>query len=226
MPVAPLTTYARPTQRLVGIASARLRRPPAARLLARRRLMINLTKLALPVLALTLLSTMVMWPELRRSAAEVQSNLRQMVATMAGDTAIDARFHGNDEHGRPYTVTAAVAVQVNPDRVNLTTPKGDVTLQNGTWLMLQSKDGVYRRQEHALDLSHAVTLYRDDGTFLHTESAAIDLKNGAAAGAQPVHAEGPFGVLDAKGGFTFTDKGEEIQFAGPAHLILNGSGSR
>ena len=40
------------------------------------------------------------------------------------------------------------------------------------------------------------------------------------------HAEGPFGVLDAKGGFTFTDKGEEVQFAGPAHLVLNGANAQ
>jgi len=226
MAVAPLSAPARRAERLVGVAAPRLRRPPTPGGIARRRFMILLTKLALPVLALALLTTMALWPELKRSAAEVRWNVQQMVTDVAGDTVIDAHFHGIDERGRPYTVTAVEATQVNPDRVNLTTPKGDVTLQNGTWLMLQSKDGVYRKQENELDLSHAVTLYRDDGTTMLTESAAVDMKNGAAAGAQPVHAEGPFGVLDAKGGFTFTDKGEEVQFAGPAHLVLNGANAQ
>jgi hypothetical protein len=49
------------------------------------------------------------------------------------------------------------------------------------------------------------------------------MKNGAAAGADPVHAEGPFGTLEARGGFTLLDKGATIQFAGPAHLVLNGA---
>jgi len=226
MATAPLTAPVRPAERLVGIAASRLRRPPTPGRIARRRLMILLAKLALPVLALALLTTMAMWPELKRSAAEVRLDLHQMIPDVAGDTVIDARFHGIDERGRPYTVTASEATQVNPDRINLTIPKGDVTLQNGTWLMLQSKNGVYRKQEDELDLSHAVTLYRDDGTTMLTESAAVDMKNGAAAGAQPVHAEGPFGVLDAKGGFTFTDKGEEVQFAGPAHLVLNGANAQ
>ncbi len=226
MPVAPLATPVRPAERLVGTAASRLRRPPTPGGIARRRLMILLAKLALPVVALALLTTMALWPELKRSAADVRWKLHQMIPTVAGDTVIDAHFHGIDERGRPYTVTASEATQVGPDRINLTTPKGDVTLQNGTWLMLQSKDGVYRKQGNALDLSHAVTLYRDDGTTMLTESAAIDMKNGAAAGAQPVHAEGPFGVLDAKGGFTFTDKGEEVQFAGPAHLMLNGANAQ
>jgi len=226
MAAAPLTAPVRSAERLVGIAASRLRRPPTPGRIARRRLMILLAKLALPTVALALLTTMAMWPELKRSAAEVRWDLHQMVPDVAGDTVIDARFHGIDERGRPYTVTASEATQVDPDRINLTTPKGDVTLQNGTWLMLQSKDGVYRKQEDELDLSHAVTLYRDDGTTMLTESAAVDMKNGAAAGAQPVHAEGPFGVLDAKGGFTFTDKGEEVQFAGPAHLVLNGANAQ
>ena len=98
-----------------------------------------------------------------------------------------------------------------------------MTEANGTWLELQSKKGVYRQEEHSLDLSTDVYLYRDDGTTLRTQSATIDLKAGAAAGAEPVHAEGPFGVLDAKGGFTLTDKGTQVLFAGPAHLVLNGS---
>ncbi len=88
--------------------------------------------------------------------------------------------------------------------------------------MLQAKDGVYLQHTSQLDLSHNVTLYRDDGTTLTTNSASIDLKNGAAAGAEPTHAEGPFGTLDAQG-FTITDKGAAVQFAGPAHLVLNGA---
>jgi lipopolysaccharide export system protein LptC len=74
-----------------------------------------------------------------------------------------------------------------------------------------------------LDLVKDVTLYRDDGTTMHTESASIDVKAGAAAGSEAVHAEGPFGVLDAQG-FTVMDKGEAIDFPGPAHLVLNGAG--
>ena len=40
--------------------------------------------------------------------------------------------------------------------------------------------------------------------------------------ADSVHAEGPFGVLDAQG-FTVMDKGAAIDFPGPAHLVLNGT---
>ena len=46
----------------------------------------------------------------------------------------------------------------------------------------------------------------------------------AAASHEMVHAEGPFGVLDAQG-FTVLDRGAVVQFTGPARLVLNG-GSR
>ncbi len=137
-------------------------------------------------------------------------------------TLTDAHYRGVDQQGRPYTLTAATAQQVGPERINLTTPKGDITLANGTWLMLQAKDGVFLQHSNQLDLSRNVILYRDDGTTVTTNSASIDLKNGAAAGAEPTHAEGPFGTLDAQG-FTITDKGAAVQFAGPAHLVLNGA---
>jgi lipopolysaccharide export system protein LptC len=223
MAAAPLVSTRRTGQRLVGSAVTRLRRPPTPAGLARRRFMIMLAKLSLPTAALTLLTTMALWPELRRTAADARLNLGRAANDIAGDTVFDARYHGVDEHGRPYTVTAETAVRVDPNRIDLTNPKGDTTLENGTWLMLQAEAGVYRQRDNALDLSRKVTLYRDDGTTLITASAAVDIKQGAAAGSEPVHAEGPFGVLDADGGFTLTDKGEQIQFAGPAHLVLNGA---
>ena len=51
-------------------------------------------------------------------------------------------------------------------------------------------------------------------------AAAIDLHAGAAAGRRRTHAEGPFGTLDAQG-FALLDKGDVIQFTGPAKLVLN-----
>ena len=185
--------------------------------------MVNATKLLLPLVALALLSTLALWPELERAKDQSRVAFRRMGTDVSGAEVRDAKYRGVDEHGRPYTVTATTAVQVSPEKINLTDPKGDITQENGTWLMLQSKRGVFIQRASQLDLFEDVQLYRDDGTTLLTETASIDLKNGAAANAEPVHAEGPFGTLDAQG-FTLTDKGEAIQFAGPARLVMNARG--
>ncbi len=204
----------------LAASSARFRRVPTPGVLARRRFAIMATKLALPLLALGLLGSMAVWPEIQREAEQARAAMhtlgRIQAATMTG-----ARYSSVDQRGRPYTVTAATARQVSANRVDLNDPKGDITLANGTWLMLQARRGVYLRHEDQLDLAHDVTLYRDDGTTMVTASAAIDLKRGAAAGSAPVHAEGPFGKLDAVGGFTATDQGQQMLFSGPAQLVLN-----
>ncbi len=210
----------RPGARLIASAAARMHHMPSQRHIARRRVMITLTKWLLPVFALALLSTIALWPELDRASDQARMSFAGVSGTVQGATMTDARYRGVDQQGRPYTLTASVAHQVDPERVNLTLPKGDITLTDGTWLMLQAKKGVYTQHRDELDLSHHVTLYRDDGTTMVTASATVDLKNSAAAGAEPVHAEGPFGTLDAHG-FTLLDKGAIIQFAGPAHLVLN-----
>lgn len=222
-PVTTVTTQRRPGAKLVVAAAARIRRLPTTRHLARRHILITLAKFVLPALALLLLASIALWPEYDRAKEQALSAFRRVTSEVEGAQLIDARYHGIDNKGRPYTLTAATAQQAGPERFNLTTPKGDITLENGTWMMLQAKQGVFIQHVNQLDLSHDVTLYRDDGTTLVTASASLDLKNGAAAGAEPVHAEGPFGTLDAQGGFTLLDKGANIQFAGPAHLVLNGA---
>ena len=212
----------RPGQYLVGAAATRVRVSLSPGGLARRRIVITLTKWLLPTGALLLLASIALWPEIDRAKDSARIAFQRMAGEVGGAHMTDARYHGIDDHGRPYTVTAATAQQDGPDRINLTRPKADITLQDGTWLMVHSQLGVYLQHSGQLDLSEAVTLYRDDGTTMITASASVDMKNGAAASAEPTHAEGPFGTLDSQG-FTLTDTGTAVQFAGPAHLVLNGS---
>jgi len=221
LPVRAMARH-RPGRHLVAAAATRVRLSPTSSGIARRRLIITLTKWLLPAIALMLLASIAVWPEIERATDTARIAIRRMGSEIEGARLTDARYHGVDEQGRPYTLTADMAEQAGTDRINLTIPKGDITLGNGTWLMVQAKNGVFLQHSNQLDLSRDVTMYRDDGTTLTTASASIDLKNGAAASSDPTHAEGPFGTLDAQG-FSVTDKGAIVQFTGPAHLVLNGS---
>lgn len=207
---------------LRGVANPRDRAPPPPKRIARRRFAIGLAKWVLPLVAIVLLASVALWPELQKMANTTRLSMAHVSGEIEGGTLIDARYKGVDQRGRPYTVTAATAWQITPERVGLTMPKGDITLENGSWMMLTAKTGTFMQHLNQLDLLDEVTLYRDDGTTMHTHSASIDLKAGAAAGSDDVHVEGPFGTLDAKG-FTVMDKGTAIDFPGPAHVVLNGS---
>lgn len=216
----PILAQSPPVARLLAAGSTRTRHAISPDQLARRRAMVTWSKRLLPLVALGLLASVALWPELERQTDEARIAIHRMSAVTGNGRLLDAHYQSVDQKGRPYTVTAAVAVQAGPQRVNLTSPKGDVTLQNGSWLLMQSKEGVYLQHAGQLDLSGDVTLYRDDGTTMRSATASIDLKSGAAASFDTVSAEGPFGTLDATG-VMLVDKGGIIQFAGPARLILN-----
>ena len=187
----------------------------------RRRLMINASKFMLPAAAVLLLSLIALWPELDLATDSARIMLRGLSATVDGARLADAHYNGVDEHGRPYTVTAATAIQRDADRIDLTVPNADMTMENGTWINVKSKLGVYMRKDQQLDLSQDVVMYRDDGTTMTTATASVAIKDGAASSASPTHVEGPFGTLDATG-FTTVDKGAAMQFWGPVRVEMNG----
>jgi lipopolysaccharide export system protein LptC len=197
------------------------RRVPTPGGLARRRWAIRISKFLLPAAALLLLTSIAMWPEIDRATDKARIVLGGLHAMLDGARLTNAHYNGVDERGRPYTVTAATATQRDAEQVDLTVPNADMTLENGTWINVRSKQGVYMRKAQQLDLSHDVVLYRDDGTTMTTSVATVEMKAGAASGDAPTHVEGPFGTLDAAG-FTTVDKGAAIQFWGPVHVQLNG----
>ena len=186
-----------------------------------RRWLVGLAKRLLPLIALGLLLLVAFYPELHNTGERSRISYRRADITPEGGQLTDAHYQGVDAAGRPYTVTAAKLRQVGPERTDLDAPKADMQLQSGAWLMIQARQGVFEQKLNRLDLSGDVTLYRDDGTVLQTEAVSIDMKANAAASHEMVHAEGPFGVLDAQG-FTVLDRGAVVQFTGPARLVLNG----
>lgn len=193
------------------------------RRMAMRRFTVLVAKVGLPLLALALLSAVALWPEIARVSEQGRLSFRRVFALEAeSGRMLQPHYRGVDERGRPYTLTASWANQTGPNRVELGAPKGDMVLESGNWMQVQAKQGVFIQRAELLDLSKDVVLYRDDGTVVRTETAAVDVKQGAASSDDKTHAEGPFGVLDAQG-FMLTDKGATIQFQGPARLILHGA---
>ena len=204
----------------IGLAAARANTVRQARI--RRRFAVRVMKYVLPLGALALLSSIAVWPELTRSVENGRVTWRRLTMATGAGQMLHPRYHGMDGRGRPFTVSAETAERAGSNRVNLSAPVGDTTLQNGTWLLLRARKGVFLQHSNELDLADAVTLYRQDGTVMTSQSATMNLKQGAGTSSEYTHAEGPFGTLDAQG-FTLFDKGAVIQFHGPAKLVMNGA---
>ena len=189
-----------------------------------RRVAVRVLKRVLPAAAIVLLAAIALWPqwqgadEARRITFRVGANLLNEPMRMR-----DARFRGIDELGRPYTITASEAMQLPgaEDQVDLVDPKGDITLQDGAWVLLQARHGLYQRQPGLLDLDTNVVLNHDSGYEVRTERASIDLKAQTARGDRPVEGQGPFGTIAGQG-FETSEAGKVVIITGPATMILQG----
>lgn len=189
--------------------------------LARRRVLLRWAKWLLPSTALLLLASIAIWPEIDRLINAHNAILHDMAKVkVESGKLIGATYRGVDEHERPFMITADTAHQVTPERINLVGPTADVLSQGDNWMMVRARKGVYMQHDDMLDLSGEVVLYRDDGLMMRSPVADITLKNGIIASNSWVRAEGPFGVLDAKGYLMYQHDGV-AQFHGPGRLIIN-----
>jgi lipopolysaccharide export system protein LptC len=201
----------------------RRRSPEMIAAMAKRSRGVSFLKAALPVAAVLLLIALAVAPGLRSGPAadRVTYKVQSTGGAAAASRMEGAQYRGVDQHGQPFTLTADSANQQSEENVALANPQGDITLASGAWLMLKSDAGLFDQKLQTLGLSGNVTLYRNDGTMVTAPSASIDLQHGSAASSVPVQAAGPFGTLNAAGGFLLTDRGADVLFNGPVTMVLN-----
>ncbi|MDI2090103.1 LPS export ABC transporter periplasmic protein LptC [Commensalibacter oyaizuii] len=199
------------------------RQVPKPEEIHRRKQVIKWTKWILPALALLLLGSIAVWPEIDRIINTNKEIIKQLARIkVESGTMVGATFHGLDSHDRPYTITSNKVVQKsnNSDMIRLSDPKADILLQNNDWLMVTADQGIYMQHQQNLNLYDHVVLYRDDGLFMYSDIADIALKYSVVTADNWIHAEGPFGQLDAQAYFLDLHAGI-AQFQGPGRLILN-----
>ncbi|MCW9032585.1 MAG: LPS export ABC transporter periplasmic protein LptC [Rhodospirillales bacterium] len=179
-------------------------------------------KLFLPFLALILIALVLIWPQLSTQDHRFMIGFSGIEAREAADlNMVNARYTGMDNNNLPFSVTADIAKNLSPDamEVELEMPKADMTLDDGSWLVLTAEEGKYQQEQQKLDLKGAVNLYHDSGYEIRTAKADVDLSKGEASSDVKVKGHGPFGQLESEG-FLLKDLGERIIFTGKAHLLI------
>lgn len=180
-------------------------------------------KFILPVTALVLIGLVAFWPQLMREDRSFRLGFTDLSLSGVEDPSmVNVRYVGTDKEDRPFTVTADLARNLDTVGavVGLESPKADVLMQDGTWLLLSAKSGTYSRDKKLLELSKRVNLFHDSGYEFHTEQAIIDLAASVAEGNLPIKGQGAFGDLSAAG-FKITDQGRTLYFKGPARAVLH-----
>jgi len=128
-------------------------------------------------------------------------------------------YQGIDVRGRPYTVMADRAVQVDKDSVSLENIRADMVLSNGVWIALNAGFGVLNLQTKMLELSKGIDVFYDGGYEFRTEHAHIDIQQGSAYGDVPIEGQGGLGTLEASG-FNVGDRGVSIEFTGNVKMTI------
>jgi lipopolysaccharide export system protein LptC len=184
---------------------------------------VSMMKFILPVVALVLISLVVLWPHLASDDLRFRIGFAAIKARVSKDPSmLNPRFVGTDSYNKPYSITADLARSVGEmgAKIELEMPKADVTLDNGTWLVLTANSGLFAHLENTLNLEGAVNLFHDSGYEFQTEKAAINMASGIASGNMPIQGQGDFGLLSAQG-FKLVDKGKTIYFMGKSKLTLH-----
>jgi lipopolysaccharide export system protein LptC len=215
------------TRRGAMLTPSRARVAPSARSMARRRGFVQAVKYLLPGAALILIALILFWQDIEGKDGRL-SFRRGTGMEPAALQVTNPLYQGRDELNRPYTVTANLARQAEghlepgQEVINLTAPRADITLNDGAWILLESRDGVYDRGRNLLDLAGDVTVYHDNGTRFQSDTAHVDLTAGTAQGDRPTQAQGPFGTIVSEG-FEIQERGAVVVFTGRAHAVLEGT---
>lgn len=176
-------------------------------------------KILLPFLALGLIALIVIWPRLK-SEDTFRIGFSSVRLSGTAEPGVDnARYMGTDDNRQPYSITADLARIETDGLYSLEMPKADLTLEDGTWLVLTADTGRFRQGQQELELEGGVNLFHDTGYEISTDQLMVDLKRNVAESRTPVAGHGPFGELRSQG-LKLIDKGRIIYFTGPAELIL------
>jgi lipopolysaccharide export system protein LptC len=184
--------------------------------------LVTLLKLVLPSVAVGLVAMILLWPQI--NPLDGRFRIKPVAVSMddlENLRMVNPRYVGSDSQDQPYTITADQALQVSGDAnvTDLVKPKGDITLNDGTWLSLTADGGTYRKKEQLLDLEGHVNLFHDGGYELLTHRAHLDLAKNTAAGNDAVTGQGPDTELSGEG-FRVFNRGQQVMVTGQSRLVI------
>jgi len=183
---------------------------------------VQMMKVLLPAVAALLVVLILIWPYLRSEDLRFRLSFAALTANETEDPSmVNPRYLGIDKENQSFSITADLARkrEDGSPAVELEMPKADITLKDGTWLVMTAHNGVLKQVNKTLDLTGAVNLFHDSGYEFKTSKASIDLEKGLAQGTASVRGQGPFGDLRGEG-FRLIDKGKTIVFTGKSKLVI------
>lgn len=183
---------------------------------------VRFMKIILPLGAVIIIGLILWWPYISGIEGQFKIGFSNINIVPDEQTGVDnARYFGVDDQKRPYSISADIARFPEGPKgpIDLELPKADLTMDNGTWLVMTANSGVYNQQKKLLSLHGAVNLFHDTGYEITTDEIDINLAKNDAIGTKPINGHGPFGELNASG-VRIDKNNKTIFFIGPARLLM------
>jgi lipopolysaccharide export system protein LptC len=189
---------------------------------AGRSAFVGFMRIALPTLAIVLLATVLIWPQVGQDERSFALSFSDRASAGDALSMVNARYYGSDKNGRPYMLTAAVATQDPADTkvVILDKMTADVTMGNGTWIWMNAATGAFQQDDQVLLLHGGASLYTSIGYEFHGQIAEINLRDSSMKSDHPVHGQGPLGRLRSDTAL-ITERGNLMEFVGRVHVTIH-----
>lgn len=182
--------------------------------------MVRLLRKILPGIVLVLVLAIILWPKIDEYLNAVPSKLSRIEEYLQmKNKLLNPKMSSLDEHGRPYTIKAAAAIQIDKETADFEKPDNALLLEGGHEVKITADKGHFSEGSHLLEYHENVTLKDNEGYELRTQDACLDLKTKTAEGHVPVAGNGPTGRIEAQG-FKVDQEGNRIHFTGKSHLVI------
>jgi lipopolysaccharide export system protein LptC len=191
---------------------------------ARHSRFVSMMKFVLPLGALLLLATVLIYSGVFDSRDKLDISFHEISALNNDLRMVSPRVTGLDKSGRPYLLTADTATQETgkPSHVSLDNVQADLKLPNDTdWVSLMATSGLLDTETQTIDLKQKIDIYASSGYEFHGTSAAVDFRKGTMSSDEPVRGHGPLGTLRADS-MTADNGDETIHFEGHVKVRLYG----
>lgn len=156
-------------------------------------------KIALPLIALALLSAIFLLPGRNDLDLGLVYSTADLVKLGEGLSVSRPRIEGSTARGEPFVVEADMATPDGPDPklIGLDGVRAAFTQAEGREIRVESGDGELRPKAQTLALGGGVVMTTSDGYRVTTDRVEADLKKGEAVAPGPVKAAGPAGSIES-----------------------------
>ena len=181
-------------------------------------------RVILPVLAGSLLLLLLIWPQIQKKADYISGVLKNTITPVNSKAQIDMKkvqFYSEDKKGQPFTVTSDKIVEIDSQNhlVQLDLPKGEMTLNSGIKIFSESPMAWFYQDSDVVFFKKDLHMTTDNGYTAEASEVVVDYKNQSAYSNETLFVRGEKADLDSAG-FYMRQNGAEIDFKGPAKLVL------